>query len=113
MNLTKKKTFTLDQFIKYVSGTAYTIKGITLRKNSERVRLVDGTSVSVQAGAYLYSTPRKDFAQFTHVEVGYPNFEPPKSWESYAEDTLDYKDTIYPYLPIGLVLDYINSVGIK
>lgn len=111
MILAKKKTFTLDQFIKYISGTAYTIRGITLRKNSERVRLVDGTSVSVQAGVYLCSTPRKDFAQFTHVEVGYPNFEPPESWKEYAENSEDYKETIYPYIPIGLVLDYINLVG--
>lgn len=108
-----KVTKTLAQLIAYVGGTSKGTPGRSYRANAPWITLADGTGLSVQAGEYLYSTPREDFAEFTHVEVGFPSFTPPDSWMEYAEDVERPKGTVYGYIPIELVLDYINSVGIK
>ena len=106
--------YTLEQFVKHVGGTRDTIPDYgVIRKSASAVQLADGTKLSVQAGEYLYSTPRKDFAEFTHVEVGFPTFDPPKEWMEYAEEADSPQDTVYGYIPIQMVLDYVNSVGIK
>jgi len=104
-------TSTLEQFIRHVSGTPHILHHS--RHPAPKVELIDGTSMSVQAGAYLYCTPRRDYAEFTHVEVGFPSFDPPEEWMEYAEDSDSPQDTVYGYIPIEMVLDYINSVGIK
>lgn len=51
-----------------------------------RIFCRSGVSLSVQAGEYLYSTPRYNHAKFyTEVEVGFPSIRPPNEWEQYFE----------------------------
>ena len=77
------------------------------REPVEWVQCKDGESLSVQAGGMLYSTPREDHAKFTHVEVGYPTATVPDSWLEYG----DGNDEIFGYIPIEMVVDYINDHG--
>lgn len=108
-----KNQVSLKQLIKYVGSTAYQLGTKKLRKSASVITLMDGTTLSVQAGKHLYSTPREDFAEFTHVEVGFPTFVPPKEWMEYAEDSDNPKDTVYGYIPIKMVLSYINKIGVS
>ena len=89
-------------------------------KNPVRPRIVclDGESISVQASEYHYCEPRiiLENGDYTRVEVGYPSCEPPESWHKYAEgesyiDDLDYCDTIYAFIPIELVKEFIKKHG--
>jgi hypothetical protein len=56
-------------------------------------------------------------SSYSDVEVGFPTIEPPPSWFEYAEgawddtQTINYTDTIYPYIPIELVQEYIDLHG--
>ena len=104
---------TLDQLSNHAGGTVMNVEGLVMRKSAPVVWLANDTKMSVQAGEYLYSTPRTDFAKFTHVEIGFPTFDPPETWMEYAEDQDEPQETIYAYIPIGLVLDYINMIGLR
>lgn len=77
----------------------------------ERVRCADGANVSVQAGAYLYSTPRDNQGPYTHIEAGFPSVVPPASWMPYADNDLDYTEVVYGYMPVELVAEFINVHG--
>jgi hypothetical protein len=70
-----------------------------------RITCADSFSLSVQAGQYLYSTPREDAGPWTHVEVGFPSArpEPWAEWESYCESPNDPTGTVYGYVPLPLV----------
>ena len=79
----------------------------------ERVVCADGFSMSVQAGASLYSTPRDDEGPYKEVEVGYPTRIDP-ILEPYAEDTGDGKfltEVVYPYTPSSVVKACVESHG--
>jgi len=76
-----------------------------------RITCNDGSTFSVQADNAAYCKPRRNFAQFTHVEVGFPNFDPPSSWMSYCESTEDPQGTVYGYIPIELVEQFIVEHG--
>lgn len=71
----------------------------------------DGFYLSVQAGQFLYSTPRIDHAPFTAVEVGFPS-APVPMLEAY-KDTPSRRDedAVFCYVPIELVVDLINQHG--
>ena len=63
--------------------------------------------MSVQVGYSLYCTPKKVAKRYSAVEIGYPS-EPVELIKEYAEslfdeDTTDYTDTVYPYVPVGVV----------
>jgi hypothetical protein len=85
--------------------------GTTFRKTLPRLKLADGTSLSIQAGRSLYCTPRSDTGPWTHVEVGHPSQPPGELWREYAEDFDDPRDTVYGYVPVQLVLFYIGAHG--
>lgn len=63
---------------------------ISLDKFQEiRPRIIckDGESVSIQAGKYLYSSPRLDGCKYyDSIEAGYPSVIPPLSWKEYADE---------------------------
>ena len=69
------------------------------------VKCKDGTTLSVQASKYHYSTPRKDFGPYTEVEV----------WcvRNAAEVTeFDYSDDEpSAYVPIEQVVQFIDNHG--
>ncbi len=69
----------------------------------------DGFSMSVQGGVYTYSSPREFVSNFTEMEIGYPShFE--ELIHSYAE-TDDYTRTVYPYVPVSLIIEVIKKHG--
>lgn len=51
-----------------------------------RILCNDGESVSVQAGEYLYCSPRENYGGWYKIEAGYPSCVPPDSWRQYAEE---------------------------
>ncbi len=76
----------------------------------------DGFSMSVQVGYSLYSTPKKVAKRYSAVEIGYPS-EPEELIKEYAEfapfdeDTADYTDTVYPYVPVKIVDKVLKRHG--
>ena len=76
----------------------------------------DGFSMSVQVGYSLYSTPKKIAKRYSAVEIGYPS-EPEELIKEYAElapfdeDTTDYTDTVYPYVPVKIVDKVLKKHG--
>tara|TARA_R110002153_G_scaffold217590_1_gene370102 strand:- start:2525 stop:2854 length:330 start_codon:yes stop_codon:yes gene_type:complete len=75
----------------------------------------NGDTLSVQAGNHSYSTPRKNLysGKYSHTEVGFPTIKPPKSWEDYCEDLDKPLNTVYSYVPIELVVEFINNERMK
>ena len=73
-------------------------------------RLADGTSISIQAGSFMYSSPREDKGPYTAVEIGTT-----KHIAAFAQytDTLNDEGelSVYGYVPCTLVEAYIASCG--
>ena len=61
-----------------------------------------GFRVSIQASETNYSTPRDDIGPYTEVELGFPT-SPEPMIIGYAEDVDDPTETVYGYVPVGLV----------
>jgi len=76
----------------------------------------DGFTMSVQVGYSLYCTPKKVAKRYSAVEIGYPS-EPEELIKEYAEfapfdeDTTDYTDTVYPYVPVSVVDKVLKKHG--
>ena len=76
----------------------------------------DGFSMSVQVGYSLYCTPKKVAKRYSAVEIGFPS-EPEELIKEYAEfapfdeDTTDYTDTVYPYVPVKIVDKVLKKHG--
>ena len=78
----------------------------------------DGFSMSVQVGYSLYSTPKKVAKRYSAVEIGYPS-EPEELIKEWAEflpfgeedEEPDYTDTVYPYVPVGVVDKVLKKHG--
>jgi hypothetical protein len=87
-------------------------------KKYERIVCADGFSMSVQAGAHSYCEPNSRWADeekhyggpYTHVEVGFPNGYDILLAE-YAEDSGNYTQTVYPYVPSHIVMMVIDAHG--
>ena len=74
----------------------------------------DGFSMSVQVGSSLYSTPKKVAKRYSNVEIGYPSDHEPliEKWaENFFEDTPDFTDTVYPYVPVKVVDEVLKKHG--
>lgn len=86
--------------------------GYRSRTPSPKIVCADGTTLSVQAGRNLYSTPRDDDAVFySHVEVGFPSSTPPNFWEEFAEEWATPTETVYAYIPVEHVIFFIAAHG--
>ena len=78
----------------------------------------DGFSMSVQVGYSLYSTPKKVAKRYSAVEIGFPS-EPEElikewaEWIPFSEEDgePDYTDTVYPYVPVGVVDKVLKKHG--
>ena len=74
----------------------------------------DGFKMSVQVGFSLYSTPKKVAKRYTAVEIGFPS-EHESLIEEFAEssfdETPDYTDTVYPYVPVRIVDKVLKKHG--
>lgn len=90
-----------------------TFGSVAMPKMLRRIECADGFNVSVQAGEYLYSTPRENHGPWSHVEVGYPSErpEPWDEWRNYVEDADRPTSTVYGYVPLSLVEALIELHG--
>jgi len=74
----------------------------------------DGFKMSVQVGFSLYSTPKKVAKRYSAVEIGFPSEHEPLI-EEFAEgsfdETPDYTDTVYPYVPVRIVDKVLKKHG--
>lgn len=87
----------------------------------------DGFVMSAIANWSAYCTPRPNYPKwlggaghgvdysgpYTHVEVGFPSTrpEPWDEWEAYCEDPESPTDTVYAYVPVGMVRDLVELHG--
>ena len=68
----------------------------------KKVFCLDGFNVSVQAHSRNYCTPRNDHGPYTEVELGFPSSSDHLIIQ-YAEDKSRPTDTVYGWVPVGLV----------
>lgn len=67
-----------------------------------RLLCKDGFSMSVQASAFHYCSPRESFLpEYSSFEVGYPS-EPDRMLTPFA-DGEELTETVYPYVPVEVV----------
>ena len=71
-------------------------------KNYKFVHFRSGFGVSVQARNRNYCTPRDDFGPYTQVELGFPT-APDSLIIGFAEDSDNPTETVYGYVPVGIV----------
>lgn len=91
----------------------YEFGKIKHQRNRSRVKLGDGTVLSIQASEHHYCTPRKNglgLSQYKSVEVGFPSNEI-EEFFPWAEEEGDWTDTVYPYLPLEVLVSAIESRG--
>ena len=68
----------------------------------KRVYFRSGFSVSIQAKETNYCTPRNNIGPYTQVELGFPSASEPLII-GYAEDVDNPTETVYGYVPSGVV----------
>ena len=83
-----------------------------------KIICVDGFEMSVQVGFSLYSTPKKVAKRYSAVEIGFPSGFPSEHEpliEEFAEgsfdETPDYTETVYPYVPVRIVDKVLKKHG--
>lgn len=77
---------------------------------SKRITCKDGFSLSVQATYGAYCSPRTNVAVWDEVEVGFPSTKPELIMD-FVEDKEQPTETVYGYVPIGLVEELIELHG--
>jgi hypothetical protein len=79
-------------------------------KKYELVKCADGFSMSVQASATNYCSPRDNIGPYTAVEVGFPS-----SYDyylrEYAENPEKPTETVYGWVPADTVMMCIEAHG--
>lgn len=85
---------------------------LQIKPTAPRIVCMDGTSLSVQAGEFLYSSPRQNVGPYYSVEVGYPSrvFEQLLPYMDGDADT-NPLETVYGYVPIELVEQIVEDCG--
>ena len=91
------------------------MKHITTSSRLPHIVCEDGFTKSEQVGYSLYCTPKKVAKRYSAVEIGYPS-EPEELIKEYAEslydeDSTDYTDTVYPYVPVSVVDKVLKKHG--
>lgn len=77
----------------------------------ERLRCVDGFTMSVQAGEGRYSEPNEDCSiGYSQMEVGFPS-EEDSDLMPYAENPLNPTQTIYGWVPVTVLKKVIRKHG--
>lgn len=78
-----------------------------------RVICADGFSMSVQASAWTYCSPRVDSPTadiYNSMEVGFPSTTEPLLME-YAEDEDNPTETVYGWVPVKTIDEIIEKHG--
>jgi hypothetical protein len=88
-------------------------KGTTKRREwcMPGIVCADGTRLSVQASRTHYCAPRDNNGMWHAVEVGFPSIAPPVAWAEYAEEWDKPTETVYGYVPVELVREFIEDHG--
>lgn len=82
--------------------------GYSFRKVGPRMLLADGNTISVQASHTHYCSPREDDAEFYFcLEVGYPSFDLPRTWNEYR----DGDSHVWGYVPVKMIDKIIQKHG--
>ncbi len=68
----------------------------------KKVECKDGFGVSVQASRRNYCTPENDSGPYTAVELGFPTASDSLIIK-YAENKSDPTETVYGWVPVGVV----------
>ena len=66
------------------------------------VHCKDGFGLSIQASETSYCSPRDNFGPYTEVELGFPTAPEPLI-AGYAEDADNPTETVYGWVPAGVV----------
>lgn len=82
-----------------------------MKLQNPRIICVDEESLSVQASEFAYCSPRDNFGPYTQVEVGFPSVEPQESMMEYCEEPDKPTETVYGYVPIEIVQEFIQLHG--
>ena len=102
----------LNKWLKDNSKPLHRSDPFSMFRQAPRLECIDGTSLSIQVSESHYCNPRKsDAFPYSSVEVGFPDIAPPDSWKPYCEEWDKPTDTVYGYVPIKLVEEFINDHG--
>lgn len=79
------------------------------------IECADGTTLSVQASAFHYCTPRDDNGPYVAYEVGFIEREgqpvtPPDLWRKFADGD-EFPNNVYGWVPRGMVEDFVRAHG--
>ena len=101
--MSKEPRFSLDEII----DTPCAERGW----NVPAIICKDGAKLSVQASSRHYCSPRDSRGPWGCVEVGFPTVKPPDEWEQWAEDWNKPTETVYGWVPIDAVREFIALHG--
>ncbi len=119
-----KEKMKINEFIvKYRTVKEYPDMPYTGRKGSMKssrnpyVICKDGFEMSVQCGQSLYSSPKDVAKRYKEVEIGFPSAPEPliaeyaEDWEIEGDDDPRLCNTVYGYVPVGLVNKVLKKHG--
>lgn len=95
-----------------VSGASNLVRGKNYREPSARIECKSGLTLSVQASRFHYCSPRVNEGPYLSVEVGIPS-EAIEELMPYADNPDAPTESVYGYVPIGIVVEIINKHGGK
>ena len=75
-----------------------------------RIVCNDGFNMSVQGSITHYCSPKESQDWYNSMEIGFPSEEEPLI-NQYAEDSNDYTETVYGYVPIEIIQEVITKHG--
>lgn len=75
-----------------------------------RIECNDGFTMSVQARAFCYCSPRNDQGPWTEVEVGFPS-EREEMIMEWVEDETNPTDTVYGWVPVEVIQQVVAKHG--
>ena len=114
----------INEFIKkyrtiteYPNSPNFIGKGHMRISRNPLVVCKDGFEMSVQCGQSLYSSPRDVAKRYREVEIGFPSVPEPliaeyaEDWEVEGDDDPKLCETVYGYVPVGLVNKVLKKHG--
>lgn len=102
----------VNEFFAKIKPERTSLGELALESPRRRIICKTGLKLSVQASQYHYSLPRENGRDhYTHVELGFPsvNLPPLARWKE--DDEADGTDTVYPYVPVGVLNAIIDCNG--
>lgn len=100
------KRFFASKTVGYLGGEAVIVQN--LRPHAV---CADGFRISIQASQYHYCAPREDGQiDYKQVELGYPSVREEMILD-FAEDPDDPTNTVYGYVPVGVVDEMLEKHG--